>query len=225
MNTRAWHWAAGALGACGVVLLALVETGWAPLQDADRALSHRLHRVAVEQSGFTRLNRILTDWVWDPITTRLLALATVVTLYIRRARRLAVWAALTSVVGLAMQYAIRAAVARDRPSHPDPVDSAHNFAFPSGHVMAATITCGLLLVLLHATSPAHRGWRTAAWAAALVSVIGVGFTRAFLGVHWPTDVLAGWLFGATAVAACTAAFAPRAHRASVGTTGLRVTRP
>ena len=50
-----------------------------------------------------------------------------------------------------------------------------------------------------------RRWLWAVVAAA-VSVIGVGFTRLFLGVHWPTDVLGGWLLGAGWVAVVIVAY-------------------
>lgn len=48
-------------------------------------------------------------------------------------------------------------------------------------------------------------WR-AALVAAGVSVLGVGVTRLYLGVHWPSDVLGGWLLGAALVAFAVAGF-------------------
>ncbi|MFE5600964.1 phosphatase PAP2 family protein, partial [Streptomyces coelicoflavus] len=80
-----------------------------------------------------------------------------------------------------------------------PVDSAHYAAFPSGHAMTATFVCGLLVWLLHHYG-AGRGLRRAGLALAVVSVAGVGVTRVWLGVHWTTDVLGGWLLGALVVA-------------------------
>jgi undecaprenyl-diphosphatase len=65
--------------------------------------------------------------------------------------------------------------------------------------MTATIVCGLLLWLLHRRGPGRAVWRTAL-TVALISVLGVGLTRVWLGVHWPSDVLGGWLLGATVVA-------------------------
>lgn len=94
---------------------------------------------------------------------------------------------------------MKATVGRERPHWPDPVDSAHFAAFPSGHAMTATVTCGLLLWLVRRQDVARWAWRTALTVAA-VSVVGVGFTRLWLGVHWSSDVLVGWLLGACLVA-------------------------
>lgn len=87
------------------------------------------------------------------------------------------------------------AVGRERPGWPDPVDSAQYASLPSGHAMTATVSCGLLLwVLALHWRESWRGWSVIA-VAALVSVLGVGWTRVYLGVHWPSDVVAGWLLG------------------------------
>jgi undecaprenyl-diphosphatase len=103
------------------------------------------------------------------------------------------------VLGTVAQQSLKAAVGRARPVWPDPVDSAHYAAFPSGHAMTATVVCGLLLWLLQLYG-AGRALRRTALALAVVSVVGVGLTRVWLGVHWPSDVLGGWLLGALVVA-------------------------
>jgi undecaprenyl-diphosphatase len=55
------------------------------------------------------------------------------------------------------------------------------------------------LWLLHRHGVGRAVWRTAV-AVAVVSVVGVGLTRIWLGVHWPSDVVGGWLMGTTVVA-------------------------
>ncbi|CAL9369199.1 phosphatase PAP2 family protein [Streptomyces sp. enrichment culture] len=197
--------AAGALGVCSVLLLTLVGAAWHPLMSFDRSVARTTHRWAVDEPGFTQACRILTDWVWDPHTMRVLCAVTVIWLVWRRAAWwTALWLIGTVAVGTAVQQAVKAAVGRERPTWPDPVDSAHYAAFPSGHAMTAMVVCGLLLWLLH-TSGAGRALFRAALGVAAVSVVGVGLTRVWLGVHWPTDVLGGWLMGATLVTVAVAA--------------------
>ncbi|MFI6643987.1 phosphatase PAP2 family protein [Streptomyces sp. NPDC050504] len=185
-------------GALSLALLVLVAVEWSPLMRLDRAIADGLHGWAVDSPGLTRANRVLSDWVWDPWTMR--ALTAVAVLWLLRAgeRSLALWIAVTSVAGTLVQQGMKAAVGRERPEWPDPVDSAHYAAFPSGHAMTAAVTSGLLLWLLARAAPSRTAWRCAL-AAATVSVVGVGLTRLYLGVHWFTDVLAGWLLGAAAV--------------------------
>ncbi|MER5771292.1 phosphatase PAP2 family protein [Streptomyces sp. NPDC001985] len=187
------------LAALSAALLALVAAGWSPLLSFDRSVAGALHRSAVTEPGFVQVNRVLTDWFWDPWTMRALMAAAVVWLWWRRDRVFAAWIAATAVLSALLQQVLKWAVGRERPQWTDPVDSAHFAAFPSGHAMTATVACGLLLWVL-----ARRGVRSGPrwwWsvAAAAVSVLGVGLTRLYLGVHWPTDVLAGWLMGACCV--------------------------
>ncbi|WP_237405881.1 phosphatase PAP2 family protein [Streptomyces sp. M2CJ-2] len=185
---------------CSVLLLILVGAEWRPLTGVDGDIARTTHRWAVDEPGLTQAARVLTNWVWDPWTMRLLAGAVALLLVFRYAARwTAVWLVVTCAVGTVLQQVLKAAVGRARPVWADPVDSAHYAAFPSGHAMTATIVCGLLLWLLHrrGVSRVVRVW--AATVAAL-SVAGVGLTRVWLGVHWATDVLGGWLFGALVVA-------------------------
>ncbi|MER8089125.1 phosphatase PAP2 family protein [Streptomyces sp. NPDC094048] len=197
---------ATACAALALILLVLVAVRWSPLMSVDRTVADTLHRSAVTEPGLVHVNRILTDWVWDPWTMRALIAVAVVAVWWRGARALAVWVAVTSVLSALLQQGLKSAVGRERPRWPDPVDSAHYAAFPSGHAMTATVSCALLLWLLrrHGTGPLV--WRTAlvvGW----LSVIGVGVTRLYLGVHWLSDVLGGWLLGAALVGFSVVGFA------------------
>ncbi|MFF7607571.1 phosphatase PAP2 family protein [Streptomyces parvulus] len=187
--------AAWALAACSALLLTLVAVEWGPLIRLDDDIATTTHRWAVDEPGVTQVMRVLTDWVWDTWTMRLLCAVVVLWLWFRRGDRwTAVWLGAACLLGSLLQQALKAAVDRPRPVWPDPVDSAHYSAFPSGHAMTATFVCGLLVWLVHyyGASPALR---RAAWAVAVVSVAGVGVTRVWLGVHWATDVAGGWLLG------------------------------
>ncbi|MET8944478.1 phosphatase PAP2 family protein [Streptomyces sp. NPDC004542] len=203
---RAAAVAAALLALCSALLLTLVATGWHPLITVDGDVSRTTHRWAVEEHGLTHAFRVLTDWVWDPLTMRLLCAAVAVWLVWRRsAWGTAVWLAVTCAVAAVVQQTLKAAVDRPRPVWRDPVDSAHYAAFPSGHVMTATVVCGLLLWLLRRWG-AGRALRGTALAVAAVSVPGVGLTRVWLGVHWPSDVLGGWLLGGLVVAVAVVAY-------------------
>ncbi|MFE0100752.1 phosphatase PAP2 family protein [Streptomyces sp. NPDC059009] len=192
-----------------VVLLLLVAYEWGPLFSLDGDIARTTHRWAVTHDGLTHTSRVLTDWVWDPWTMRALCAVAVVWLAVRRDGWLALWVAGTCAVGTALQQGLKAAVDRPRPVWPDPVDSAHYAAFPSGHAMTATVVCGLLLWLLRRYGAGPLLWRTAV-ALAVLSVVGVGLTRVWLGVHWMSDVVEGWLLGAlvVAVAVTTYAYGP-----------------
>ncbi|WP_447036047.1 phosphatase PAP2 family protein [Streptomyces sp. DSM 118878] len=193
-------------GVPALLLLLLVELEWGPLLTLDEDIARTTHRWAVADPDTTQVFRVLTDWVWDPWTMRALCAVAVIWLVARGTRWLALWLASACLLASAVQQGLKAALDRPRPVWPDPVDSAHYAAFPSGHAMTAAVVCGLLLWLLrlHGAGPAL--WRTAL-ALAVLSVAGVGLTRVWLGVHWPTDVIGGWLLGALVVALTVTTYA------------------
>ena len=103
-------------------------------------------------------------------------------------------------------------VARPRPA--DPVAEAGGYSFPSGHTLNSTVVYGIAALLVWRSS-LPRGVRVGV-AAALVVLVGcVGLSRIALGVHYPSDVVAGWLAGTVLVS--LVALADRADRESRAT--------
>ncbi|MFC1643118.1 phosphatase PAP2 family protein [Myxococcota bacterium] len=73
---------------------------------------------------------------------------------------------------------------------------ASGYGFPSGHAFGAAAVYLALAVGLACRWPR---WRLPLLAVAWVIVVGVGVSRVYLGVHYLTDVVAGWLLGAATV--------------------------
>ena len=93
----------------------------------------------------------------------------------------------------------------DRP-RPDLVpygSLVHTASFPSGHSMMAAVAYLSLGVLIARVQPRRR-LKTFILLTAVMLTVLVGISRVYLGVHWPTDVLAGWLAGAAWAAMCFA---------------------
>ncbi len=100
-----------------------------------------------------------------------------------------------AVIGQGLTYAIKALVARDRPNLFYVPNMPTDTSFPSGHALGSTILYGLFAIWL---------WRAGRRlpAAGLVAWIGlVSFSRIYVGVHHPTDVIASILIGTSFLAA------------------------
>ena len=132
-------------------------------------------------------------------------------------RRAAVWMMLTMAGGLILEVALKHGFRRTRPAAFFGV-APHGFSFPSGHSLMSFCIYGVLAGLLTARiqSPA---WRVLIWSGAAVLVAAIGLSRIYLGVHYPSDVLAGYL--AAAVWVSTLVTADRVRRRKK----LRVTHP
>jgi len=122
-------------------------------------------------------------------------------LWLARDRR-AMWLVLASVGG-GQALSTLAKHGFDRP-RPDLVPHGmvtYTASFPSGHSMMAAVTYLTLAAMVARVqpTPALKAY-VLGWSVALVLAIGV--SRVYLGVHWPTDVLAGWTAGAGWALAC-----------------------
>lgn len=103
--------------------------------------------------------------------------------------------------GAVLTRAMKFGFARPRPEIVDHLVAVQSTSFPSGHAMASAVTYLTLGALLARTErrPAVRGF---IFAVAGFLTLLIGVSRVFLGVHYPTDVLAGWSLGAAWALLC-----------------------
>ena len=129
-----------------------------------------------------------------------LAVVGSVTLILLRQRRSALFLALAVLpVGL-INGEMKNLFDRARPSVTEHLVGASGYSFPSGHAFGGTaLYLGLALAFLPLISPARH--RLAIAVALLIGAL-ISFSRAWLGVHYPSDVLAGWLGGIGWVLGC-----------------------
>jgi membrane-associated phospholipid phosphatase len=135
---------------------------------------------------------------WTPRVIRLSALgglaivgpiglAGVALLAARRRMGEAIWLFATLASGRLLVEAIKLTVERPRPPIIDRLELVKSWSFPSSHSAGSMMTC-VALALLFGRSPISL-------TVALLCTGIIGWTRVALGVHWPSDVLAGWGLG------------------------------
>ena len=86
--------------------------------------------------------------------------------------------------------ALKAVFARARPSLFNPLVSETSYSFPSGHAMVSSAFVGVIILLLWNTR-----YRVPAIVLGFLATFLIGVSRVYLGVHYPSDVLAGWCVG------------------------------
>jgi undecaprenyl-diphosphatase len=119
-------------------------------------------------------------------------------------KRASAWLMLGAVLGgLAVSSALKYAFDRPRPDIVPPAVEVFTASFPSGHATLSAITYLTLAAILGRTQPAPRIRIYFMVLAAIVTGF-VGVSRVYLGVHYPTDVLAGWCIGAAWALGCWA---------------------
>ncbi|NHT77804.1 phosphatase PAP2 family protein [Rhizobiaceae bacterium CRRU44] len=133
-----------------------------------------------------------------------LTLATFLTvLYLLSVRRkaMALFVFLAIAGGWLLSTSLKILIARQRPDIVPHLVDINDFSFPSGHAMLSAVTY-LTLAGLLARHQATRSARVFMLATGVFLTFIIGCSRVLLGVHYPTDVLAGWCAGATWALMC-----------------------
>ena len=115
-------------------------------------------------------------------------------LLVQRKRAHALFIAVAVASGGALSALLKAGYARPRPALVAHLVEVTSPSFPSGHAMNSAIVYLTLGVLLARAVPGRRFKAYVLWVGVLLTLI-VGASRVYLGVHWPTDVIAGWAIG------------------------------
>ena len=137
--------------------------------------------------GLTALGDNVTLWCLTLLVAGYLAVA-------RRRPDLLHLVAVTASGGL-LTTGIKAIVDRARPNVVHRLVDTNSASFPSGHAMNSAFVYGTLALLAVGSSRSQTEGRYIIGAALLLIVL-IGCSRVLLGVHWPSDVLAGWAIGA-----------------------------
>jgi undecaprenyl-diphosphatase len=116
-------------------------------------------------------------------------------------RQAAVFVTVSAASGMFLSHALKWGFARPRPNLvPHGVD-VYTHSFPSGHAMMSAVVYLTLGALLSRIS-GERPLKAYVLTLSVLLTVVVGLSRIYLGVHWPTDVLAGWAMGAAWAMLC-----------------------
>jgi undecaprenyl-diphosphatase len=174
------------------LLLLLVRSGWPPLTSFDRGAVDALNQAVAGNRIMVTALTAITNLGARAILFWLVTVSAAVML-IRRQYPLTVYLVATGLGALILDPAIKMLVGRLRPIVPDPVAMAPGYSFPSGHTLDSTVFYGvMLLVFLPIIPPRLR--KPAIWLV-IALLVAIGFSRVALGVHYPSDVIGGWLLG------------------------------
>jgi undecaprenyl-diphosphatase len=183
------------VGLCAVVLALLgaaVRAGSRPLLDVDASVSQALYAGDDRSPALDLLLEVLTAPGLSLIRYAL-AVPVLVWLVRRRAWRTVLWVVVAAVSVQEVTSALKEFFGRPRPAFEDGGAGYDTLSFPSGHSsgIAALVTMGLVLAWPLLAPPARRLWAVVG----VLLVVLVGLTRMWLGVHYLSDVLAGWALG------------------------------
>ncbi len=187
---------AGLVAGLAAAALALLVR-WRPLQTAD----HDLVRAADLPHGWARDVVLVLTQLGAPLLLELATLVTAVVLLRRRRRREALYVAVAVFGAELLSTTLKQVVGRVRPCVDAAAGCPHTASFPSGHAVGAAAFWTAAAVLLLPVA----GRRV--WALAVGVPVVVAATRVLLGVHYPSDVVAGLLVGWCWTAATTAVLA------------------
>lgn len=172
----------------GVLLIEQGVTGGL-FHSFDHSLSGKLN-MHVDVSSPTLISFIqAVSWVGGGVRRYIMLILLAAIIWRLKDRWHALNLAVFSLLAFLATSLLKKFFARERPDLVPHLDHASSFAFPSGHTNSVTVM--FLLLIFLAGDKMHPLWRAAAIGFVLLS----GVARIMLGVHWPMDVLCGFMLG------------------------------
>jgi len=107
--------------------------------------------------------------------------------------------ALDCMGGVVLSNGLKLVFNKDRPQLWQQLITETSYSFPSGHALGSVVLYGFYSFLIAQRFPKQKGW---IYGIAALLIISIGFSRLYLGVHWPTDVLAGYGIGFLWISVC-----------------------
>lgn len=135
----------------------------------------------------------------DPAFVIPLTVAVFFWLWWRWRRRIATLFAINCLGGAVLSTGMKLFFGKPRPALWPQLITETTYSFPSGHALGSMVLYGFLGYLLVQRFPRQRAW---IYGVAALLIASIGFSRLYLGVHWPTDVLAGYSIGFLWISLC-----------------------
>jgi len=169
----------------------------ASFEQRDYALQSWVH--GFTRPGLTVLMRVLSS-IGSPYALAPAVALAAGLLWWTRQKDDAVLVAMAALGGVALDEVMKLHFKRSRPDVPWAFVHEHSFSFPSGHSVLAMVMYGV--IVYKTQDKLHSKWAKAAlMVAAFLMVVGIGVSRVYLGVHYPSDVGGGYFVGAVWLAA------------------------
>ena len=175
----------------------------AATEPIDHAILQALRADASDPIGAAWLERTvlnLSALGSAAVTTLLVCVGALFLLLDKRPRQALLLVGATSIAALGMS-GLKLLIGRERPTIVEHIEVVGGLSFPSGHTLIAAVLYPTLGMLI-ASNLRQRHLKVFVVVVAALLALIVGLTRVFIGVHYPSDVLGGWLLGlAFAIAA------------------------
>ena len=164
-----------------------------PLMPWDLAVTERIHTFATHSSPFVKWLMLTGSFIGQNGLI-FLALALGIFWIWQRQWEKVVMLVVGAGAAEVLYQVVGGLVNRHRPVFPDPIEVLHGPGFPSGHTTVGMVFFGLLAYLLY--PHLQKRWqRILLVVGVIVLLLYIGISRLFQGVHYPTDVLAGYALG------------------------------
>lgn len=149
---------------------------------------------AVNQLHTPQLQRVMLFFTWlgNPQWTVPLALVVFASLWTGKHQRQATIFGLNCFGGAVLSICLKIFFGKVRPALWESPIVETTFSYPSGHALGSVVLYGFLAYLLAIRRPRYRG---VIYGGAIALCLAIGFSRLYLGVHWPTDLLGGYIIG------------------------------